>query len=106
MTIEQAKKLEHFLCTECSSDDDAKRSLNNFTVSPHSEPKVRVRRLFVSFYCFFSPQFKLVYLCCLWLCKTAFGYMGYYLYVCVGGLQPKGYAVCYLSNNPHEHFEI
>jgi hypothetical protein len=41
MTIEEAKKLEHFLCSECSSDDDAKRSLNAFPVSPSVEAKVR-----------------------------------------------------------------
>lgn len=42
MTIEQAKKLEHFLCSDCTSEDDAKRSLNSFPVSPISEPKVRM----------------------------------------------------------------
>jgi hypothetical protein len=41
MTIEEAKKLENFLCSECSSDDDAKRSLNAFPVSPSVEAKVR-----------------------------------------------------------------
>ncbi|KAL6013553.1 hypothetical protein ACLOJK_004051 [Asimina triloba] len=40
MTIEQAKKLAHFLCSECSSDDDAKRSLNTFPVSLLAEPKI------------------------------------------------------------------
>ena len=38
MTIEQAKKLDHFLCSDCSSEDDAKRSVNGFPASP--EPKV------------------------------------------------------------------
>ena len=37
MTIEEAKKLDHFLCSDCSSDDDAKRSLNSFPVSPSIE---------------------------------------------------------------------
>ena len=41
MTIEEAKKLDHFLCSDCSSDDDAKRSLNAFPVSPSVETKVR-----------------------------------------------------------------
>lgn len=41
MTIEEAKKLDHFLCSDCSSDDDAKRSLNAFPVSPSVEAKVR-----------------------------------------------------------------
>nr|POE97194.1 chromatin remodeling protein ebs [Quercus suber] len=39
MTIEEAKKLDHFLCSDCSSDDDAKRSLNVFPVSPSVEAK-------------------------------------------------------------------
>ncbi|KAL2245845.1 UNVERIFIED_CONTAM: Chromatin remodeling protein EBS [Sesamum indicum] len=34
MTIEEAKKLDHFLCSDCSSDDDTRRSLNSFPVSP------------------------------------------------------------------------
>ncbi|PKA50649.1 hypothetical protein AXF42_Ash017988 [Apostasia shenzhenica] len=42
MTIEQAKKLDQFLCSDCSSDDDAKRSPNGCPVSPMSEPKVRM----------------------------------------------------------------
>lgn len=41
MTIEKAKKLDHFLCSDCSSDDDAKRSMNVFPVSPSLEAKVR-----------------------------------------------------------------
>ncbi|KAJ4849001.1 hypothetical protein Tsubulata_041280 [Turnera subulata] len=45
MTIEEAKKLDHFLCSDCSSDDDAKRSLNAFPVSPPLEPK-RISRNF------------------------------------------------------------
>lgn len=42
MTIEEAKKLDHFLCSDCSSDDDPKRSLNAFSVSPSVEAKVRM----------------------------------------------------------------
>lgn len=51
MTIEQAKKLDQFLCSECSFDDDVKRSQNSFPVSPHAEPKVRmlINIYFVSF---------------------------------------------------------
>ena len=45
MTIEEAKKLDHFLCSDCSSDDDAKRSLNVFPVSPSVEAKVRTLAL-------------------------------------------------------------
>ncbi|OMO84776.1 hypothetical protein COLO4_21858 [Corchorus olitorius] len=39
MTIEEAKKLDHFLCTDCSAEDDAKRSMNAFPVSPSLEAK-------------------------------------------------------------------
>ncbi|XP_028112501.1 uncharacterized protein LOC114310651 [Camellia sinensis] len=47
MTIEEAKKLEHFMCAECSSDDDAKRSLNSFPVSPSVQTKdLSLKRIF------------------------------------------------------------
>ncbi|KAA0035578.1 protein mlo2-like isoform X2 [Cucumis melo var. makuwa] len=39
MTIEEAKKLDHFLCSDCSSENEAKRSLNAFSVSPSGEAK-------------------------------------------------------------------
>ncbi|MQL93967.1 hypothetical protein Taro_026603, partial [Colocasia esculenta] len=39
MTIEQAKKLDHFLCSDCDSEDVSKRSQNTSPVSPLSEPK-------------------------------------------------------------------
>lgn len=42
MTIEEAKKLEYFLCTDCSAEDDAKRSINQFPVSPTTETKVKM----------------------------------------------------------------
>ena len=42
MTIEEAKKLDHFVCAECSSDDDVKKSLNGFAASPADDVKVRV----------------------------------------------------------------
>ena len=41
MTIEATKKLDHFLCCDCS-DDDAKRSHNAFPTSPTSDSKVRL----------------------------------------------------------------
>lgn len=41
MTIEEAKKLDHFVCAECSSDDDVKKSQNGFTASPADDAKVR-----------------------------------------------------------------
>ncbi|THU54595.1 hypothetical protein C4D60_Mb10t26770 [Musa balbisiana] len=40
MTIEQAKKLDHFLCSDCDSQNDAERSMNGFPASPSSEPKL------------------------------------------------------------------
>uniref|UniRef100_A0A9I9ELV6 Thioredoxin domain-containing protein n=1 Tax=Cucumis melo TaxID=3656 RepID=A0A9I9ELV6_CUCME len=40
MTIEEAKKLDHFLCSDCSSENEAKRSLNAFSVSPSGEAKI------------------------------------------------------------------
>lgn len=40
MTIEEAKKLDHFVCAECSSDDDVKKSQNGFTASPADDVKV------------------------------------------------------------------
>ncbi|XP_015169187.1 BAH and coiled-coil domain-containing protein 1-like isoform X4 [Solanum tuberosum] len=42
MTIDEAKKLEHFLCSDCSSEDETKRPLNSFHVSPPDEAKVPV----------------------------------------------------------------
>lgn len=44
MTIEEAKKLDQFLCSDCASDDDAKRPLNPFPVSPSSDVKVEPKR--------------------------------------------------------------
>lgn len=42
MTIDEAKKLDHFVCSECASDDDVKRSQNGFSASPTTDGKVRV----------------------------------------------------------------
>ncbi|CAA0825070.1 PHD finger family protein / bromo-adjacent homology (BAH) domain-containing protein [Striga hermonthica] len=44
MTIEEAKKLNQFLCSDCSSDDDAKRSMNSSPVSATGEAKVEPKR--------------------------------------------------------------
>lgn len=41
MTIEEAKKLDHFVCSECASEDDAKRTQNGFSSSP-IDAKVRI----------------------------------------------------------------
>lgn len=40
MTIEEAKMLEQFLCSDCASDEDARKS-NSFPV-PATSPKVKV----------------------------------------------------------------
>ncbi|GFP79584.1 lysine-specific demethylase phf2 [Phtheirospermum japonicum] len=37
MDIEEAKKLDEFLCSDCSSDDETKRSMNSSPVSPAAE---------------------------------------------------------------------
>lgn len=41
MSIDEAKTLEHFLCSDCSSEDETKRPLNSFHVSPPDEAKVK-----------------------------------------------------------------
>ncbi|CAF2026483.1 unnamed protein product [Brassica napus] len=46
MTIEEAKKLDHFVCAECSSDDDVKKSQNGFAASPADDVKVRLFRIY------------------------------------------------------------
>lgn len=46
MTIEQAEKIKDFLCSDCSSDDDTKRCLNAFPISPPPEPKVKIILLY------------------------------------------------------------
>ena len=46
MAIEEAKKLDHFLCSDCSSDNDGKRSLNSSLVSSDDEGKVTDASLF------------------------------------------------------------
>lgn len=53
MTIEDAKKLEQFLCSECSSDEDAKGQLNSFRVSPSAEVKVITADGIPNKFCFF-----------------------------------------------------
>ncbi|KAL8239377.1 hypothetical protein R6Q59_015944 [Mikania micrantha] len=44
MAIEEAKKLDLFLCSDCSSVDDAKRPSKAFPVTPSSEVKVESKR--------------------------------------------------------------
>jgi hypothetical protein len=40
MTIEEAKKLDRFVCAECSSDDDVKKPQTAFTASSVADAKV------------------------------------------------------------------
>ncbi|OAO99233.1 hypothetical protein AXX17_AT4G06210 [Arabidopsis thaliana] len=45
VTIEEAKKLEHFVCVECSSDEDGvKRYQNGFASSTTNDLKVEAKR--------------------------------------------------------------
>ncbi|XP_011621557.1 chromatin remodeling protein EBS isoform X1 [Amborella trichopoda] len=44
MTPEDAKRLEHFFCENCSPDDDVKRTRNSRNFSKHSEIKVESKR--------------------------------------------------------------
>lgn len=64
MTIEDAKKLDHFVCSECSSDD-TKRPHNGFSSSPEADGKVRCSYL----------QFHIIenygFVAC-WLCHSLY----------------------------------
>lgn len=42
MTIEEARKLEQFICSDCASEEDSKRSLNSLPLSLNGEVKVRM----------------------------------------------------------------
>ncbi|KAH1127288.1 hypothetical protein GLYMA_06G233300v4 [Glycine max] len=44
MTIEEAKKLDHFVCSECSSDDDMKKPQATFSASLGADGKVEPKR--------------------------------------------------------------
>ncbi|GMH15777.1 hypothetical protein Nepgr_017618 [Nepenthes gracilis] len=44
MTIEEAKKLDHFLCSDCVSEDDAKKTNTTFSSSPLADGKVDNKR--------------------------------------------------------------
>lgn len=50
MTIEEAKKLDHFMCSECASDDDVKRSQNGFSASSLAEVKARLFSILFPFF--------------------------------------------------------
>lgn len=40
MTIEQAKKIDHYMCADCAKENGAKRLSNSYPVSPNSDSKV------------------------------------------------------------------
>jgi hypothetical protein len=40
MTIEQAKKIDNFLCAECAKENGTKRPSNSYPSSPSSDSKV------------------------------------------------------------------
>ena len=40
MTIEQAKKIDHYMCSDCAKENGAKRPSNSYPVSPNSDSKV------------------------------------------------------------------
>ncbi|EPS58147.1 hypothetical protein M569_16669 [Genlisea aurea] len=44
MTIEEARMLDKFLCTDCSSDDDIRRSMHEFPTSPELVEAKRRKR--------------------------------------------------------------
>ncbi|CAL5012555.1 unnamed protein product [Urochloa decumbens] len=44
MSIEQAKKLEHFVCSDCVKENGSKRLSNAYATSPNSEPKAESKR--------------------------------------------------------------
>jgi hypothetical protein len=40
MTIEQAKKIDHYMCSDCVKENGAKRLSHSYPVSPNSDAKV------------------------------------------------------------------
>jgi hypothetical protein len=40
MTIEQAKKIDHYMCSDCVKENGAKRPSHSYPVSPNSDAKV------------------------------------------------------------------
>ncbi|KAI7988531.1 Chromatin remodeling protein EBS [Camellia lanceoleosa] len=53
MTIEQAKMLDHFMCSDCSSDNDIKKPQNTYPSSPLTNGKAI--SMFLVFYAISSP---------------------------------------------------
>ncbi|OEL26951.1 Chromatin remodeling protein EBS [Dichanthelium oligosanthes] len=48
MTIEQAKKIDHYMCSDCAKENGAKRPSNSYPVSPNSDSKVSAFFLFIT----------------------------------------------------------
>ncbi|EER96695.1 hypothetical protein BDA96_02G202900 [Sorghum bicolor] len=44
MTIEQAKKIDHYMCSDCAKENGAKRPSNSYPVSPNSDSKIESKR--------------------------------------------------------------
>ena len=44
MTIEQAKKLDHFVCSDCVKENGAKRPSHAYAGSTKYEPKAESKR--------------------------------------------------------------
>jgi hypothetical protein len=55
MTIEQAKKIDHYMCSDCVKENGAKRPSNSYPVSPNSDAKVSA---FFSFSCIWVDYFS------------------------------------------------
>lgn len=71
MTIEEAKKLDQFLCSDCSSDDDAKRPLNQFPLSPSLEKKVLTLSLaYLLVFCLYFDEFLRMCKMCIKIIKN------------------------------------
>jgi hypothetical protein len=73
MTIEEAKKLDHFMCSECASDDDVKRSQNGFSASSLAEVKARLFSILFPF--FLEIHFcglNIPHLLCMTCCELVF----------------------------------
>jgi len=44
MTIEQAKKIDHYMCSDCAKENGAKRTSNSYLVPPNSDSKIEAKR--------------------------------------------------------------
>jgi len=62
MTIEQAKKIDHYMCSDCAKENGAKRTSNSYLVPPNSDSKVI---LFFSLYQLSNDHIDCLLLFCL-----------------------------------------